>query len=231
MASNAAAYNGSLGGDFRLNIESHEISVDTANNRSLVELTLYMSCVTSAGNVYNNVGNPWSITGDISASGNITYDFTAAGQSTYMINAGQYYVSHNSDGTKTLSLTASHDAQNSPYLTTSSVGLSYALTTINRTANITSFTASNVSDVGFTINVAADQTCSQIQYSLDGGSTYTTIAGSATSWAIPVSGLKSGTTYTLKVIVTDAASGLTTTSGTITATTNIQNNFAAMGVF
>lgn len=237
MASGSWAFGGSDGGHFTLNLESHEVSVDTANNRSLIEVTLYMYDNSYSGTaIFNNyVGPPngasWSMSGTEGGSGNFTYSFSSAGQSVYFVNGTQYWVNHNNDGTGSVSLSASCDANNSPILTTSSGSISYNLTTIQRTANITSFNTSNVTDVGFTINAAVDVTCSQIKYSIDGGSTYTTVSGNATSWSIPVSGLKSGTTYTEKIIVTDAASGLTTTSGTINATTLVQNNFAALGVF
>lgn len=227
MASSSAGYGGSLGGRFALVLVVDEISVDTPNNRSLIQVTAYMTCVTNAGHVFNFAQTPATIYIDGGAYGRSTsYDFNpGVGSVYYLMNAEQFWIGHNTDGTRSVYVEVDHDAQDSPYVTNSATGFTLGLTTINRFASITSFSASSITDVSFQFTVNVSDTCNLLEYSLDSGATWHSVSGTFTSQNVTLSNLRSATTYTTRVRVTDAASGLTTTSGDISTTTLAQNNF------
>lgn len=135
-------------------------------------------------------------------------------------------VTHAANGTLTITL---GDYINAPVNEMVYGTQSWTLPTINRYATISSFTSSNVTDVGFSLNVTTDVTCDQLEWSTNNGSTYTTVAGDFTTKAVAVGGnLPSDTLYATKVRVRRKDSQLTTTSSTVNVTTNTQNNFMAL---
>lgn len=230
MASAEAAYGGSGGGHYRLHLDSNEISVDTANNRSLVRTTLYMRAIDNWG-AYNFAATPGSINVDgTGVGGSTAYDSRGSLGPWYIVNSYDQWVAHNADGTRSITVSGSHDAQDSPLLTTASVSLTLALTTINRYATITGFSISNITDVGFRITTSTDVTCDLLEYSLDGGSSWTSVTGTFTSKNVDVTGLKSGTGYTVLVRVRRQDSQLKTTSSSTVATTLNATNFFFGGV-
>ena len=229
MATGTGAYGGTFGSKFELVLESHEVSVDTANNRSLIEITLYMLDVSGGGSdYYDNSGTPWSLSGTISASGDITYNLSGNGQAAYMMNTNEYWITHNNDGTGSVSLSASHNSEDSPYLTTASASLSYSLTPIDQTPAILSFEAINITSTGFELVATTDLSCSVIAFSNNDGGSYEA-GGSGTSGNYTFGGLPGGTTYTCICYATDASSGITTYSGTISVTTEPAGGFFDIG--
>jgi hypothetical protein len=136
------------------------------------------------------------------------------------------YINHNADGTKTANFQAYHNASNSPYITTATVSFNYTLPTIARNAVLTQFTASPITDEGWTFNVGTDVTCDLLEYSLDNGGSYTTAySGDFTSRTVAITGKPSSTAYTTKVRVRRKDSGVKTTSDALVVTTLAQNNF------
>lgn len=138
-------------------------------------------------------------------------------------------VGHNADGTLTITL---GDYINAPVNEMVYGTLSWTLPTIPRYANFTSLTATNITDVGFTANFSVDATCDRYAISTDNGSTYGAwVNGDFTSRSISIGGnLPSDTAIQWKVKVRRKDSQLETTSGTQTATTLPQSNFAVWSI-
>lgn len=222
---------GTLGGHFTLHQDVSEVSVDTNNNQSTVRCHLYITCDSTGTGVFDLTnGANWStsVNGN-NRSGNFTYD-ERGNSNTIDLVTYDTVVGHDGNGDASIGYSGSANMNNSPYTTTASTGGSLGLTHINRFANINSFTASSITDVGFTISVSTDVTCSSFDYSLDNGANWTNVAGAFTSKSSGVGGsLKSGTTYPCLVRVYNQTSGLTTTSGTLNVTTLVQNRFFVTG--
>ena len=197
-----------------------------AGNYSVVTANLYL--VLTGGTSTNATE-----TGNITIDGTV-YGFNNGNQvrgtnSTTLIASASKTVNHNADGTKSFSISTSFTSGWVTFGTVTGSG-TFTLDTIPRYATINSFTSSAVTDVGFTLNVTVDATCDQIQYSVDNGANYTTVAGDFTTKAIVVnSNLASNTTFPCKVIVRRKDSQLTTTSSVLNVTTLAQDNF--MGFF
>lgn len=224
------AYSGSIGSNYRLRLTVTLLSQDTINNRSLVRLQADMRRLTSANYVFNYNDTSGSLTYDGTNVGRIMdyYDFQGSNYGPYYFTESytDVYINHNSDGTKTANFQAYHNAANSPYLTTATVSFNYTLPTIARNATLTQFTATPITDEGWTFNVGTDVTCDLLEYSLDNGSNWTTsYSGDFTSRTIAITGKPSGTAYTTKVRVRRKDSGLKTTSDALIVTTLEQNNF------
>lgn len=168
--------------------------------------------------------------GDVVAGGATRYDvpgrvYNYSGNFTtrdLAISSGSFTVTHNPDGTYTLSVSGAIDVFSTG---TSSGSQSWALPTIDRTASITSLTYTPVTDVGFTINVTVNNTCDLLEYSLNNGSTYTSVSGDFTTKSVVVSDLASDTTFQVIVRVRRKDSQIKTTSSMTQVTTDTQNNF------
>lgn len=223
-------YGGTVGGEYRWRLTVAVLSQDTINNRSLVRLTADMRKVSGSNWTYNYNDTSGTLTYDGTTVNRIMdyYDFRNGvnGPFYFTQSTTDVYINHNTDGTKTANFQAYHNAANSPYLTTATVSFNYTLPTIARNATLTQFTASAITDEGWTFNVGTDVTCDLLEYSLDNGSNYTTaFSGDFTSRTIAITGRPSGTAYTTRVRVRRKDSGLKTTSDALIVTTLEQNNF------
>lgn len=90
---------------------------------------------------------------------------------------------------------------------------------------ITTFTASDISDVGFNINVVVDDTCDDLQISLDGGA-YVSHPGDFTTKTLAIGGnLSSGVVHTIKARTHAKVSGAYVESSQIDVSTLPQNKF------
>lgn len=225
-----SAYSGTYGFAYKLRLTVSVLSQDTINNRSLVRLTPDMRETTSGYEAYNLYSTSGTVTYDGSSSGVTlsSYDFRGALAGPYYFSPTNtdVYINHNADGTKTANFQAYHNAANSPYVTTATVSFNYTLPTIARNATLTQFTASPITDEGWTFNVGTDVTCDLLEYSLDNGSNWTTgFTGDFTSKTVAITNKPSDTTYQTKVRVRRKDSGLKTTSTQLDVTTLAQNNF------
>lgn len=119
-------------------------------------------------------------------------------------------VAHNSDGTKSISYSASIKTGTSAGTVTASG--SSTLATIPRYANITSFNVWGYSETEIQFGWGADANCDYLQTSVNGG------AWTDNSTGI-VGGLSAGTQYSLKIRVRRADSGLWTESSTLNTIT------------
>lgn len=222
------AYSGTYGFAYRLRLTVSVLSQDTFNNRSLVRLVPDMRETTAGYEAFNNNTTTGTVTYDGSSSGISlsSYDFRGALAGPYYFNTTDVYINHNADGTKTANFQAYHNAANSPYVTTATVSFNYTLPTIARNATLTQFTATPITDSGFTINVGTDVICDLLEYSLDNGANYTTsFSGDFTSRTIVLTDLPSDTTYQVRVRVRRKDSQVKTTSDALAVTTLSQNNF------
>lgn len=125
-------------------------------------------------------------------------------------------VPHNSDGTKSISFSASI-ATGTGAGTVSASG-SKTLTTIPRYANITSFSVTNVSGIdGLTqlkVSYSVNSTIDYTWYSINGGSSWSALPSNGI-----ISGLSPGTQYNVKIRVRRKDSQLTTDSNSAYPTT------------
>lgn len=162
----------------------------------------------------------YKITGSGSLdSGNVTCENNASnmwakGEVTLGEVSG--YIGHNADGTRTIH--AEVQFVSTPWgwdVTASATDIE--LPTIPRYAAITTHEINQVTQDSIQVKWGADRTCSDVQYSLNGGTWTTPTIASFPIYTIP--NLKSGTIYTVKTKVQSADSKLWTESGTLTATT------------
>jgi len=199
-----------------------ENSTNIGANTSNISLNLVIASNNGAYSFfgYNNNGSI-SVNGGGVASGNYTGTVNTSEQS---ICSWTGDVGHNSDGTLTINISFSIS---SGYAGSASNNTNWTLTTIPRYANITSFTVTSITDEAFTLSATTDQSASTINFSIDGGATYSG-GGSGTSASQTFQNLRSGTTLTCYAHSVNAASGLNAYSGSLTPTTLTQNNFLGL---
>lgn len=227
-----------------------EESQDIGANRSEVDWSLRALKHPSWSSYSFSASNTWSVNvnGSVS-SGTWTYDFRVS--SNILIASGTINVTHNTDGTKTISSSASAYGTS---IGSASVGGSLPLTTIPR-ASTPTFSASTVNagtSVTIETNRASGSFTHTVKYAF--GSATGTIAtgvGDSTSWTPPESLLSqipnsiTGTmTITLETysggslvgtksasFTLRAANGVVPTIGSVTATENVTLVATEVGAF
>ena len=162
------------------------------------------------GRTDSNVGNLWYNGGRVYnyAGNNSTRDLGLASSS--------FTIGHNADGTQSLSMSGGIDAYQSGR---SSGSGAWALPTIPRYANINSWNLNTITDTSINVTVYTDKTCDAIDYSINGSGWIRGYNGGFTGASFTIGGLQPGTTYSIKVRVHAADSGLWTESGLQSATT------------
>lgn len=171
----------------------------------------------NGGALYNNGGRVYNYSGNFS-------------NHTIGMGSGSFNIGHDGGGNATLNMNGSVAVYQSG---TSSANGNWGLPTIPRYANITALNASNVSDVGFQINVSVDNTCNFLQISLEDGVGWRDVFGgnfSNYSVAVGRSGLLgvdllSERLYNFRARVRRADSGLWTESGVASIITLAQSRF------
>lgn len=108
---------------------------------------------------------------------------------------------HDSNGNKSVSISLTCNGQTSTSL--SGIQLTgsgtASLTQIDRTYPTVTHSISNITSDGFTITVTSSAKANRFQYSIDGGSSYTTFSTTAdTSASYNVTGLTPGTSYSVR---------------------------------
>lgn len=221
---------GSAGSHFTLHCDVSETTVDVPNNRSLVHCNVYITCDSTSTGEWNLDGTAsWGANVNGNApGGNFNFDFRS-NANTVNLASFDTWCAHDGSGNATIGYSASANMQNSPSLTTSGVSGSLGLTHINRFSNITSFSASNVTDEGLTLSATCDSAASVINFSVDNGGSYSG-GGSGTSASQTFHNLVSGQTYSCYAHTNNSASGLDAYSGNLQETTLPQNNFFTIRV-
>lgn len=213
MAVYEATGTGTTGAQYyTLKLEVNETSYSVENNTSVVSWALYL---TSKNNYsFSNWSFPVIVNIDGEVYNSSEYRSMPA-NSTVTIASGTKTIEHNSDGTKTISCSATVAATGASYLPGNmSVSGDLKLTDIPRYANFTEHYVSSTGLNSVTIKWNADAGCDAVQYSLNGSGWVNTSGLNYT-----VSGLKPNTQYSIKTRIKRQDSQLWTESGIIYATT------------
>ena len=175
-----------------------------------------------AGRISSSANKKWSVTvNGNSYSG--TNKIGIGNNETKTLASGTTKIPHNSDGTKTFSVSFSQqfDITFNGYVGTVSGSASFTLDSIPRYANFNGTPAlSDITQTSVKISWSANATCSKVEYLLNGASKSTNSSLNASSGNYTYTGLTPNTSYTLAVKITRSDSGLVTTSSNVTSTTN-----------
>ena len=200
-------------------IEYKVLAQSVQNNTSQVRVVLYSQSTVSSstrwdvpenfGYVgYNNANKQYLST---------TYDF-----SNNKINKfGDYTftISHNADGTKTISLQGAWSTSHSTYISGGNVSASVTLPAIPRYATVNQNLTAKT-ETSATIRWTSDKVVDYIWYSTNNGSSWSGInVTDGTSGTYTISGLSADTTYQIKTRVRRKDSQLTTDSSALSVTT------------
>lgn len=189
---------------YQLRLVATEGTVDTDNNRSQVNWTLSIVETTEWGSWSNNELT-WSLNiGGQTASGSTTYNFNNYDSLT--LRSGSYWIAHNADGTKSISVSAS--AGGGTTIGSASLSGTLGLTTIARASQPT---VSGATDAGSSMTISTNRASSSFTHTLTylfgtASGTIATGVGASYAWTIPL---------TLLSQIPNATSGI----GTITCKT------------
>ena len=212
---------GSASSQYRIRMVVTESNVNINNNTSVVNVTAYLDKLSGSG-YYSSDGKPWNIKidGSTVASGNKTYDFR--NYKTLTLGSGSKTITHNSDGSKSVAVSAYFSS--SPYLGSATVSATFNLTTIARASSISSITGGTELNQQVTVNISRKSTSftHKVEYSY-AGSSYNTVSTNAPdsySFTPPISlasYVPNSTSGTLTVRVT-TYNGSTQIGSAVTAT-------------
>ena len=212
---------GSASSQYRIRMVVTESNVNINNNTSVVNVTAYLDKLSGSG-YYSSDGKPWNIKidGSTVASGNKTYDFR--NYTTLTLGSGSKTITHNSDGSKSVAVSAYFSS--SPYLGSATVSATFNLTTIARASSISSITGGTELSQQVTVNISRKSTSftHKVEYSYAGSSynTVSTNAADSYSFTPPISlasYVPNSTSGTLTVRVT-TYNGSTQIGSSVTAT-------------
>lgn len=216
-------YSGDYGNLYELKAEGSNGSPNPADNTSLVVIDLYLRRINSSLNgAYNATGTAWSITIDGTTQvGNSTWD-TRNTTEWQKIGSASKLVTHNSDGSKTITVSATHtgnSASGSSKMGNASGSGSYKLINIPRYATVSqSLNSKTINSI--TMKWSSDSTIDYIWYSINNGSSWTGIdVTDGTSGTYAINGLSPNTTYNIKTRVRRKDSQLTTDSSALSVAT------------
>lgn len=135
---------------------------------------------------------------------------------TYELTSGELTINHNSDGTKSFTISISGSFYGEGSVSGSGT---FALNTIPRYANPTQSVASKT-ETSITMNWSAEATCDFISYSIDNGSSWTQIGSiNASSGSYTITGLSTNTEYYVKTAVRRKDSQLSSSTSALTVAT------------
>lgn len=212
---------GSASSQYRIRMVVTESDVNINNNTSKVNVTAYIDKLKGTG-YFSNDGKPWNIKidGSTVASGNKTYNFR--NYTTLTLGSGSKTITHNSDGSKSVAVSAYFNS--SPYLGSATVSATFILTTIARASSISSITGGSELNQSVTVNISrkSNSFTHKVEYSYAGSSyiTASTNAGTSCSFTPSISlasYVPNSTSGTLTVRVT-TYNGSTQIGSAVTAT-------------
>ena len=212
MPSSEAVYGGSLGSRYRLHLDVTVVTSDHANNRTKVRMNAYMKTVSSTnawnynstyanyqsnGNLFNTSVNGYGTGGGTYGPGS-NWNFA-------LVNK-EFWIYHNSNGTKTANFYAYHNASNAPYVQEAATSFNYALPALKSTATVGTYNASNVqptqASVSGIVSSSGNATITQrgIYYSTsdttpDSNDSRKTVSGTTGTFSTTLTGLTPNTKY------------------------------------
>lgn len=195
-------------------------SVNIPANTSSLAVKGYIQVeIGSEGSIaFSTLSFASSINGSYTNSSQKSKTFTS--NSSYLISTITHTITHNADGTKSITWRG----RGRPYYSSTSwdeytsSGYTITLETIPRYATISSFTLSNQTLSTCDYSWATDVTCDQMQYSLNGGA-WVTSGDSGTGDTGTISGLSVGVSNSVKIRVKRTDSQLYTESSIVYITT------------
>lgn len=177
--------------------------------------TVYARSLTINGSSVLNVAGS-------SSTGKQCYDGTEIASGTTTI------ASSDSAGNGSITMSYSMGVGTYPNFNVTSGDGPWTLDRIPRYANFSSHTISSTSLNSFVISWSADSTCSNVYYSLNGGS-WTWCKGESTSGTYTISQRSAGTQYNVRTKIIRKDSGLETVSGYLYPTTRSQATISSIG--
>lgn len=227
MATFTAGFSGN--GQYRLRAEVTQGTQSIDNNTTVVNYSLYVDKLSGSGYWTNSSGNSSSLGGDMSGASGIggwwaPYDFRDYGS--LLIATGSKTVTHNADGTKTLSATFGANDSEGGNFGSASGSISMPLTTIPRATTPT--LTPNPVEVGQSVTIGLPRASASfthdVSYTIGSASgTIATGAGTSTSWTPPISLLTQMVTLmSAPVTITVVTKNGGTPIGTKTATLTVQ---------
>lgn len=223
-------YSGGYGYLYEFMAQATEETYSIADNTSRVTVNTFLrrTNVSSAG-AYNLNGTAWNITIDGTPySGTSTWD-TRNTSDWQIIGSATKVVTHNADGKKTITISASHtgnSASSSSKMGNASGSSSFILTNIPRTSSITATDANIESATSININRASSSFTHTITYSFSGltGTIVSKTSSTSVGWTVPstfyakIPNSKTGTvTLTCTTYSGDTVVGTSTTTFIATA--------------
>lgn len=190
-------------------------------NYTDVTLNIYLRYYTiSVGARSNGIANINGSSETFSTSA--INDMSSTSYHNVLLKSKTVRVSHNSNGTKTgVTLSASwsfNGTYSGTYVGTITASTTVDLNQIDRAAPTVSATATVVSTSSITIKGTANKTCNKWEYSLDGGSTWTSYSTtSGTSASKTLTGLSSKNYTSIKIRATRSDNGVSGTSSGVSA--------------
>ena len=204
-------------------IGSYELlSQDPVANTSKLRLYGSIYLRNTSSQTYTSYGwdEVFKVAGTTIKTGSYTF-YTPADNGYTLWGYTDRTVTHNSDGTfptQTYSIYASSGHFNYGNGQTAYGDIS-GIASIDRTAATPTITVSSISANSFSLAVSTNANCNKFEYSLNGGSTWTTFSTTnGTSASVSVTGLSPATTYSLVVRVTKTYNEITSTASQSVAT-------------
>lgn len=217
-------YDGGYGNRYEFKAEASESNVSTANNTSLVSVDIYVRRTdSSSSGAYNNDGTAWSITIDgTTTTGTSAWDTRNSTDWKYLGSASKT-ITHNSDGSRTITISASHtgnSSSGSSRMGNASGSGNFTLTQIARQANFISCAINSIGLDTVDIAYSLDKAVSAMYVSVNGGEwqSINVVSGNWTTNAvIRVSNLSYNTAYNFRLRAN--VNGLDTITNYMYATT------------
>lgn len=195
-------------------MEVIENSTNTSANTSSVTVNSYLGRASSASYFGGNASVNITCNGEPrSTSKTFTYPTNVSGGGWVLVQSETFIITHNSDGSKDISISSSMSTGDFTPNSASASG-SMTLTKIPRYAKITSFVVNKRDETSVSISWGADATCDYAWYSKNNGSSWSALPSNNI-----VTGLSANTSYNFKLRVRRKDSQLTTDSSAYKQTT------------
>ena len=199
-------------------LEFYSTSNGSAANTSTVTLYLYARRVDGGTSWNDSSGNNFYVTIDGTTYGN-SGGCRVSGTGWTLVKSASKTVSHNSDGSKSITISAGGNIGGTTF-NINSYSVNVTLDKIPRYTSISSFALSSTTQTTALFTWKTADNVSKVEAILNDSSTITVASGiSSTSGTFTLTGLNPGITYNVKLRVTREDSGLTTTGSNVPIST------------